>query len=71
VTSISGCAGVGALLVLGWFGGIPGGEANDCELEDAAGGSNGLELVDGIELFPGGGPAGGSNGFDMILYGDR
>ena len=59
---------MGALLALGWFGGIPGGEANDCELEDAAGGLNRLELVEGIELFSGGGPAGGSNGFDIAMY---
>ena len=57
---------MGALLALGWFGGTLGGEAT--ELDDAAGASNGFELVDGTELFSGGGPAGGSNGFDMVLY---
>jgi len=65
---MSGCAGVGAVLALGWVGGIPGGDATDWELDEAAGGSKGLELVDGIELFSGGGPAGGSNGFDIVLY---
>jgi hypothetical protein len=55
-----------ALLALGWFGGILGGE--EIELEEAAGASKGLELVEGTELFSGGGPAGGSNGFDMIMY---
>jgi hypothetical protein len=49
---------------VGRLGGTPGGEANVCELEEACagggdvGGSNGFKLVDGIELFSGGGSLG-------------
>lgn len=59
----------------GRLGGTPGGEANDCELEEAcpgggdAGDSNGFEFVDGMELFSDGGSLGARNGFDMLDVG--